>query len=588
MSTRIALGYPAMMATLGAAMVAAPDLAVPLWVIIGALTVAAMLYGTWHHAPYRRSPWWLLAGGVAAMAVGDALYATGDRPDGGIVGLADACYLGMIPLIAAGLLGMSRSSTVLADRSRMIDLLTFSCAAALATWVTLLGPTLTTALLTGVERFALTAYVLGALLVLITTVRLAVAATLSWSIVMLVGGAGALLAGDALYAVAVLDESWRPGGPDEVAYLIFYFAWGAAALHPSMAALTDPVNTWPTRLRVRSAALLTGSMAVPSILLFMESAGGQVRDAGLIGAASLVMLVLVLIRLTDAIGHYRRSLIRERALRQACGALVAATDAEQVGTAARTAVATLLPAGHPYEAAIVRGGGPLPSMPADRRTRLIDAALLDPNTVEGLAGHESALVCPLDLSGRPTGEGALVVAASRLDLVTTRNAIEVLAAQAAQALERISLTETMNRRDGDRYLRAVVRNTTDVVLVVEPSGHIRYASPSLATVIGVDPAALPSLHDLVDSDDHARMAELLDRADTDGTRDVWNLLRDDGGRATVEVNCRDLRGDPLVRGFVITLHDITESRRMEREHIRQALESSPAGQNRQSSTTKYR
>lgn len=582
------VGYAALMAVLGTGVFLAPGLTALWWSAIGAITVAAILYGTWQHAPYSRTPWWLLASAVAAMSAGDALYAVGDG--GGPVGtVANGSYLFMIPLVAAGMLGMTRSSVVLADRSRMLDLLTFSCAAALAAWVTVLGPAFTTARLSTGERFVLTTFILAGLLMLIITVRLAVAARLSWSVAMLVGGAGALLIGDVLYALAELDGGWRAGDPGEIAYLLFYFSWGASALHPSMSALTDPVDTWPTRLHVRSAALLTTSLAVPSGLLFVEEAAGVVQDAALIGVASLIMLFLVLIRLTDAIAQYRRSLVRERALREASCALVAATDPDRVLAAARTAVGTLLPSGHPYEVLVAEAGAsPLPPMPAERRTRLIGTALLPPSTAGDVTAYEAALVCPLGVDGRPAGGGALLVAGSRLDLLTIRNAIEVLATQAALALERISLTETMNRRDGDRYLRTVVRNATDVVLVVEPGGQIRYASPSLARVVDVDPACLPSLLDLVDPADHQRLAETLRTADADGVHDVWNMRRAEGPPATVEVTCRDLRGDRMVRGYVITLRDVTKRRQQEQERIRQVLEASPGGQNRQSSTTKYR
>jgi PAS domain S-box-containing protein len=82
--------------------------------------------------------------------------------------------------------------------------------------------------------------------------------------------------------------------------------------------------------------------------------------------------------------------------------------------------------------------------------------------------------------------------------------------------------------------------------------------------------------------------DTLRRADAEGARDVWALRGADGGRATVEVSCRDLRGDRTVRGNVITMRDVTERRRAEQESIRQALDATPAGQNRHSSSIKFR
>jgi PAS domain S-box-containing protein len=594
MPARITPGYLALVAVLGAHVFLVPDLGGPLWAVIGALTVGAILYGVRQHAPLSRAPWLLLAGAIATMALGDALYAVDPQQRGAASVVAEACYLALFPLIATGLLLMTRSSVVLADRSRMLDLLTFTCAAALVSWAVVVSPTLGAAGLSSLDRSLLAAYALGDLLVLIASVRLVVAARRTWSVALLTGGAAALLAADVWYALVQLDGGhWQPGNPAELGYLLLYASWGAAALHPSMRSLTEPVDTWPTRLPARRAALLTVSLAVPSVLLLVQSVTGQLRDTALLAVASLLMLLLVMTRLTDAITRYRRSLVRERTLREVGCALVVAADVAQVRRAARAAVGDLLPPGQPYEVVIVDGGR-LPAVATDRRTRLIDTALLDPAMRDEVAHCEAALICPLFPENEPTGEeagAALVVAGRRAILVTTRNAVEVLAAQAALALERVALTETMNRRDSDEYLRAVVQNATDVVIIIDENERIRYASPSLAAVLGVSLALRHTMHELADPRDHDQISRTMERArlsrDTDGVRDVWSLRRPDGSRVTVEVAYRDLRADRMVRGFVVTMHDVTERRRIEQQLLRRALEASPGGKNRQSSARKF-
>jgi PAS domain S-box-containing protein len=590
------------MTLLGAGVFLAPRLAAPLWAVIGLVGAAAIGYGAARHAPAGRVSWWLLAGAVLAMTLGDTLYALAGAGDGVTGALADVSYLAMFPLLGIGLVRMTRATVVLTDRTRMLDLMTFACAAGLAAWVTVISPAIVSTRLNGVEKPLLAAYALGDTLLLIAMVRLAVAARRSWSVALLLTGACGLLVGDAAYALSQLGGGWRPGQPAELGYLVFYAAWGAAALHPSMTVLTQPVDAWPTRLPGRHAALLAGSLAVPPALLIGQALTGGVRDALMIGVTSLMMLFVVVIRLGDALGRYRNGLVRERALREASGALVGAADAAQVRAAARSAVAALLPAGQRYEVVTVAPhDGWLPPVPAERRTRLIDLALIDPAVRDRLAATggdgdeaadgelDAALVCPLEPSGGPGGRSvALVVAGPRAALATTRNAIEVLASQVALALDRIWLTEAMGRSDTDRYLRAVVANAAEAVLIVEPSGEIRYASPSLATVVDLDPSALPTLRELVAATDRDRLEDTLRRAGADGARDVWTLRGADGGRATVEVRCRDLRADRMVRGYVITLRDVTQQRRAERDLIRQTLEATPAGQNRHSSATKFR
>jgi len=55
----------------------------------------------------------------------------------------------------------------------------------------------------------------------------------------------------------------------------------------------------------------------------------------------------------------------------------------------------------------------------------------------------------------------------------------------------------------------------------------------------------------------------------------------------VEVSYRDLRDDRLVRGFVITLHDVTKQRQYERDEVHRTLRDSAAGQNRRNSSRKF-
>jgi hypothetical protein len=54
------------------------------------------------------------------------------------------------------------------------------------------------------------------------------------------------------------------------------------------------------------------------------------------------------------------------------------------------------------------------------------------------------------------------------------------------------------------------------------------------------------------------------------------------------VSCRDLRDDRMVRGYVLTLRDVTSRLVRGEEAIRQALLNRPAGQNRNNSASKFR
>lgn len=594
---------------------AGPGWVTAAWAGIGLVSASAVIFGTWRHAPLRRVPWWLLAAAIVAMATGDALYGTGaHRDQGPLPAAVNVCYFAMFPLLMASLAMLTRASVVVSDRSRILGLMMFICAAALLAWVFLIGPGLSSSRLSNADRSELAAYVLGDLLVLTMSVCLVAAARRSWTVILLATGSGGLLTANVAYTLAQLGHGWDPRQPAVLGYLALYITWGAAALHPSMVQLTAPIDTPPAPLTGRWTVRLRLCLVIPSSMMLIESVTGRIRDGMVIAVASIVMCELVITQLADMVGKYHRAVAREQGLRGACGDLVAAVDADEVGHAVRAAIGRLVPPGadhavvlsigdtRPADNTPGRGGEPvlpdldlMPVPTSDRGTRLVRTRLLHPALRDSLGCFDGALVCPLVLDRcfpRGLAAGTLFVASADQVLDAMRDAVEVLAAQATLALERIALSETINRRDGDQYLRTVVQNTADVVLVTDEDDRIRYASPSLTTLLGIDPTAYSTLRDIVHPDDHGQVTRTRELAEHSrsplGVQDCWNLRRPDGSRIIVEISYRDLRRDRMVRGFVITMRDITERQMHEQDLIRHRLEHSGGWQNRQNSRSRFR
>ena len=596
--------YTALFAVLGHGVFVLPERVRPyVWAGIGLTSAGAILYGIRRNSPSRKAPWLLLAGAVLAMCAGDVIYGATVHGPGDVAPVIDYyCYFLMFPLLTAGLITITRSGAVLRDRSQLLDLLAFGCGATLAAWAFLLAPTIGSTHLAGDEKSSLAAYTIGDLLILLTAVRLRVAGRRSISVALITAGAVATMTGDVAYGLSQLGYGWQPGGPFELAYVIFYYCWGAAALHPSMAEMTVPVEQRAdTRLRGGWTALLCLSLAIPPTVLIVQSLQGDVHDGLAIAASSIIIFALVITRLADAVRRHGVAVDRERALREACGALVAATSLDEVTAAMRAGVAKIMPA-HVDRAVLLKFNEgdeaqpyPLPPEVTNRRTRLVHTQMLRADLREQFGHHEVALVCPLIVdrrAARDKGAGALFVAADGQTLVDTQDAVEVLAAQAAMTLDRVALTDAANQRDSERYLRTVVQNTTDIVLIIGDDQLLRYASPSLSTVLLITPPAWATLRDLVHPDDHGTMQATLDAAEEAGggsevVHDVWSLRRADRTRVVVEVAVRDLRRDPVVRGFVVTMSDITLDHERRQETLRQALEASPAGQNRRNVAKKF-
>ncbi|GIF76009.1 PAS domain-containing protein [Asanoa siamensis] len=352
----------AVTAALGVAIIVFPAAAGVLWGLAGALATAGILFGIRTHQPARRAPWVLLAAAAAALGIGDIAYEAsgGSDHDGAWLVVAEVCYLTLFPLLAYALLGLTRTSAALRDRSTVVDLLSLVVAAALVAW-TVTGPFAVASSSWPVyERSLAAAHVLGSIVVVVVTTALVVATRArNVSAVLLAVGAAGLLVADALDALAEMGGGVPGGRTWELGYLVCYAAWGAAALPASMARLTLPVEP-----RIDSGRglgvlpVLLIALTGPALLLV-----GDVRDdvgvVTVVAIGSALMIVLVATRLNDALTAQRRAVERERLLRHACGELVAAADAGAVAATLVAGIDRLLPKGHPHKVIFVSTAAPV-------------------------------------------------------------------------------------------------------------------------------------------------------------------------------------------------------------------------------------
>ena len=543
------------------------------WIHLGAVSVAAIIIGTCRHKPARIGPWLLLAASVAALAVGDVFYALDN------MSAADICYVSMFALVVLAMIQLTRGGAMLIDRARLIDLVACCCAGLLVIWVFVIG---------GNGQFGRisAADVIGGLLLVGVAVRLIVAAWFNWSAMLLGVGALGMLASDIAYPMA-------PGSWSESGYIVLYLAWGAAGLHPSMARLTAPLPTRPMPWQGRWATLLGLSVATPPLVLLIEAAQGPVHDGVVIATVGVLTVVLACTRLTDSVAQNSQALTRERVLREASAELVAAADAAAVDEAVRSAVTQLLPP-HDVQRIVFATDDrqlTLQALPAAASSPRPRSWWLDDKTKNDAGTGDGTLVCPLWLEplavARPNG-GALVLAGRKDMLTASRDALEVLAGQAALALDRISLVEAVGRRDSDLYLRAVIRNTADIMLVIDDDQQIRYASPALHELIGAkELPPFTTLHDLVHPDDRSQIRRAL-RDEGDGVV-YCSLQRADESQVMVEATYRDLREDRLVQGYVVTMRNVTQSpESVEQVPHLEHVDELPAWVNRRSAQHKFR
>jgi diguanylate cyclase (GGDEF)-like protein/PAS domain S-box-containing protein len=130
-------------------------------------------------------------------------------------------------------------------------------------------------------------------------------------------------------------------------------------------------------------------------------------------------------------------------------------------------------------------------------------------------------------------------------------------------------------RSGERRFEALVRQSSDLVVVLDEAGVVTFASPSIRAITGVDPTGLAPEETLggIHVDDIPALVDQLLQARTGAPVPVAQarLRRHDGEWRHVEVVLTDLRDDADVGGIVLTARDATDRIRLEEELRRQAF-----------------
>ena len=567
------------MAGLALAFLLLPAAQTPLRLVAGGSAVLAVGAGVRRFKPADRLPWRLLALTAGLSAVGTAAASIGRQQ------IAAYLIIGGFAVLAVVLLIFIRRRIGGArDRAGLLDALTLTSGVTLLAWTFLLGPRLHQ--LDGRSWTAI-AYPLGDLVCLGLLTRLMTVAGRQVTAGRLLGlGLVGMLAGDLGYELALIDGPERALGR-----FVLYAAVGLTALHPSMERLSEPAVAAPDEIsRLRLALLGVASMTAPGVLLVKMFRDDAVEDLTAVAALSALTFLLVLVRMAGIMASHRLALARERGLREGSAALVSAVDSEAVGAAVRTAVAQLLPADTPHGVVLALAvaqdepqSGEAVAQAAEDRAAGTVARFVATRDVDWAVGvrlthFTVALRCPMVLPDRPTGDallGVLHVGAPTDTLLGLQRAIEVLAGQAALALERIALSHEVIRRNSETYFRTLVQNTSDVILIVDGLDRIRYASPSAAPVLGVDPTG-DRVYEVIQAGDRERLAEVL--AAVRGGESVQQSQDFRGlGKVLLEMNCRDLSADQTVAGLVITMRDVTERRQLEQDLTHQAFHDSMTG-----------
>lgn len=149
------------------------------------------------------------------------------------------------------------------------------------------------------------------------------------------------------------------------------------------------------------------------------------------------------------------------------------------------------------------------------------------------------------------------------------------------------LQETLQELDrSERYFRALIENTYDLIAVLDENLNIRYLSPSVESISGYTPEEVIGKNalDFIHPEDLPPLVEkFTSQLNSTGVteRSEYRWRHKDGTYRWQEAVACNLLDDPAVKGIVVNARDITEHKETERalreseERYRSLVETSP-------------
>ena len=580
--------------------------------LIGLSSPVVILVAVRMHEPKDRAPWYLFALGQALFIAGDVIaynYKKFFGTDLPYPSIADIAYLSVYPCLVVGLFLLIRQRRSAGDRGSLIDAAMITIGIGTLSWVFLITPYVTDGTLGLLEKSVSMGYPLMDLLLITFAVRLAVGGGRKTpSLYLMMTGIVALFVTDAIYGWLLLHSGYVPGsGLLEIGWIAFYVLFGAAALHPSMRSISESPADAEIRVGAGRLTLLAfASLLAPLAQVIQLWKGHDVSNLPVILGATITLFVLAVVRMSGLVRRQQQSADREKALRQAGASLVTATNRSAIHDAATQAAMSL--AGptaairmceQPEEGGalvVVASSGGLADATGTEFSlddlqdwklqrllnrdayvvKLRESSLRDPLSLRTNEGG-AVFVAPLFL--RDELHGLMVVASDEAIPASVADSLRTLSSQVALALESATLTEDLLIQQSEARFASLVKNSTDVVTVIEPDTVVRYASPSAARVFGYEPAELEGMKfaDLVGTDEKTKvMAFLMATAEGEGHTAImeFKIQGKNGEPFHAETLRTSLLHDPNVRGIVLNTRDISERKQFEEQLKHQAFHDS--------------
>jgi signal transduction histidine kinase len=480
-------------------------------VVVELAAAALIVYGVREYRPRAASAWLLIAGGVLAWAVGDAVWVAYTLADEDpFPSLADIFYLGGYPLVAAGLFVGIRWRTPRTDVRVLIDAAIVTVSAATIGWVYVAETW--NAESSRFDAFVASAYPIADVLLCAIAVRLALGG--SWrdvrALQLLLFAVAMTFLGDLLFALGELGGIEAEKMADAL-LVIAIPVFGLAGSHPTMVALTEEAPAPPAEPSVSRMLFLSSVALVPAVFIVIQAVRGETVHLPVAAAATLLLGVLMIVRFADLAAGARRSARRAAVLSRYASELLASSGRESLTAHAERTAQTLT-------------GGRTARVVAPGEAEEDGYAFRAPIPVRGAVVAD--LVADIDPQWLPRLRDPLDTVAAELSLALERE--ELLAAERASAQALAAQNEQLQELDQlkDQFVSTVTHE-----LRTPLSAVVGYLELVLDGEAGELNEVQARFLDIV-SRNATRLNDLVD--------DILTVARLDSGRMTLEFEEADL------------------------------------------------
>ena len=140
----------------------------------------------------------------------------------------------------------------------------------------------------------------------------------------------------------------------------------------------------------------------------------------------------------------------------------------------------------------------------------------------------------------------------------------------------VALQTGLATRSAEARFAALIRNTADVIAIVDSDGRISYLTPTAEAIFGQPIPALTGrpLAELVAFEDRARLREFLrrDLAQDGASANVEaRIPRGEDKHRVIEIHGTNMESEPAIGGRLLNLRDMTDRKGMEEQLKRLAL-----------------